>query len=226
MNVGENRPAPQAATTVVPTAHIAGNAEVFPLILARHVPKGALVADVTYGRGVFWRRVPPGDYRLVASDLATGVDCRRLPYPDHSFDALVLDPPYMEGLLREQPEHRPGRGAYAPFRRRYAGGRETGGGAKWHDAVVELYVAAGAEAGRVLRPGGVLIVKCQDEVSANRQRLTHVEIINHYERFGFQVKDLFIVVRPNRAGVSRMKRQVHARKNHSYFIVFETPSGR
>ena len=38
--------------------------------------------------------------------------------------------------------------------------------------------AAVSEARRVLKPPGVLIVKCQDEVSANRQRLTHVEIIN------------------------------------------------
>ena len=37
---------------------------------------------------------------------------------------------------------------------------------------------ASAEAKRVLRDEGVLIIKCQDEVSANTQRLTHIEIIN------------------------------------------------
>ena len=67
---------------------------------------------------------------------------------------------------------------------------------------------------------GVLIVKCQDEVSANVQRLTHVEIIDEYERCGFYTKDLFIVVRTNRPVVRRLKQQVHARKNHSYFLVF------
>jgi hypothetical protein len=72
----------------------------------------------------------------------------------------------------------------------------------------------------VLRDGGVLIVKCQDEVSANRQRLTHVEVVRAYEELGFYTKDLFVVVRPNRPGVSRLKRQEHARKNHSYFLVF------
>ena len=74
---------------------------------------------------------------------------------------------------------------------------------------------------RVLRNKGTLIVKCQDEVSANRQNLTHVEIINEYAEMGFYCKDLFIVARSNRPGVSRLKdRQVHARKNHSYFLVF------
>jgi len=64
------------------------------------------------------------------------------------------------------------------------------------------------------------VVKCQDEVSANKQRLTHVEIITAAESIGLYAKDLFVVVRPNRPCVSRLKRQVHARKNHSYFLVF------
>ncbi len=34
------------------------------------------------------------------------------------------------------------------------------------------------------------------------------------------VEDLFVVVRKNKPGVSRILRQVHARKNHSYFLVF------
>jgi len=37
---------------------------------------------------------------------------------------------------------------------------------------------------------------------------------------GFVVEDLFVVLRMNRPGVSRLLRQVHARKNHSYFLVF------
>jgi len=72
-----------------------------------------------------------------------------------------------------------------------------------------------------------MIVKCQDEVSANRQCLTHVEIINHYETLGFYAKDLFVVVRSNKAGITRLKKQVHARKNHSYFLVFvKVPDGK
>jgi DNA modification methylase len=83
-----------------------------------------------------------------------------------------------------------------------------------------MYFKAGREAHRVLKPGGVLIVKCQDEVSANTQRLTHVEIIVKYEELGFYAKDLFVVVRTNAPCITRLKKQVHARKNHSYFLVF------
>lgn len=214
-------------TDVIISAYVSGNAEVFQQVLALHVPEGSTVADVTWGKGVFWKNVPEGKYRVLATDLKTGVDCRSLPYEDGSIDCVVLDPPYMEGLFRRSKDHLAGAGSHAAFRRHYSNGDATDEDApKWHAAVLDLYYKAGQEAWRVLRENGTLIVKCQDEVSANRQNLTHVEIINEYERHGFYTKDLFIVVRQNRPGVSRLKKQVHARKNHSYFLVFvKIPTG-
>jgi hypothetical protein len=218
-----------ATADVVLSAHAGGNAALFPQILALHVPEGSLVADVTYGGGVFWREVPPGRYRVLASDLATGTDCRALPHADGSLDALVLDPPYMEGLLRPKAETRGGLGSHAALRRYYdaGGGREGPGGGRWHQAVLDLYLDAAREARRVLRDHGILIVKCQDEVSANRQELTHVQIVTGLAGLGFYARDLFVLMRPNRPGIARLLRQVHARKNHSYFLVFQkVPEGQ
>jgi len=216
------RKPPDGITTsdLIFSAYVATNADVFEKVLRLHVPKGSRIADVTFGQGVFWRRIPLKDYRLVPSDIQSGVDCRNLPYPNGSFDAIVLDPPYMEGLFRRSRCHLAGAGTHSAFRTYYSNGEETNGGPKYHQAVLDLYFKAGKEAYRVLRSEGILIVKCQDEVSANTQRLTHVEIINEYERIGFYTKDLFVVVRPNRPAVTRIKGQVHARKNHSYFLVF------
>lgn len=57
--------------------------------------------------------------------------------------------------------------------------------------------------------------------------LTHVEIINSYATMGFFCKDAFIVIRPNKPGMSRVINQMHARKNHSSFLVFvKKPKGR
>ena len=217
-----------ATSNVTQSAFISGNAEVFPQILALHVPVGSRVADVTFGSGVFWKNVDLGKYELVSSDIATGIDCRSLPYENASFDALILDPPYMEGLLRNNKDHKAGGGSHSAFREYYSNGDEVNHtGPKWHAAVTDLYYKAGAEGLRVLKDNGVLIVKCQDEVSANRQWLTHVEIINHYEQLGFYIKDLFVVVRQNKAVIARLKKQVHARKNHSYFLVFiKIPKGK
>lgn len=202
---------------LVLSASVNNNGLVFPQILDLYVSEGSRVADVTYGKGAFWRHVSPNRYEVLATDLATGVDCRNLPYSDRSIDCVVLDPPYM---------HSPGGTAHrthAAFETYYRNNQTDGGGSKYHEAVVDLYADAGAEAYRVLRDRGVIIVKCQDEVCSNRQRLTHVEIIQHYESLGFVLEDLFVVVRTNSPGVSRAVKQVHARKNHSYFLVFWKP---
>jgi hypothetical protein len=192
----------------------ATNDEVFPQVLKLYVPPGALVADVTYGRGVFWKRVPKGTYDLRATDLREGVDCRKLPYGDTTFDCVVFDPPYM---------HTPGGTAHQNhqnFEQYYYNNGTENGGKKYHEAVLDLYFKGAREAYRILKPDAIYIVKCQDEVCANQQRLTHVELINELAQMGFVVEDLFVVLRTNRPGVSRILRQIHARKNHSYFLVF------
>ena len=197
------------------SAHVAGNAAVFPLVLALHVPEGATVADVTHGKGVFWRNVDAAKYRLLATDIKHGVDCRKLPYEAGTIDAVVLDPPYMEGASRKS-AYKSGHQAFSNY---YGLQQIERGSDRYHAVILRLYLDACAEATRVLKPSGVLIVKCQDEVSANRQRLTHVEIITALAKDWF-CKDLFVVVRTNRPGCSRILKQVHARKNHSYFLVF------
>ena len=204
-----------ATNNLVLSAFVEGNDRAFPHILSLYVKSGSVVADVTYGKGVFWRHIPQGQYDLRPTDILDGIDCRDLPYRDGEIDCVVLDPPYM---------HSPGGTAHQshpPFEAHY---RNNGSGnrteSKYHEAVLDLYHDAGTEAYRVLRERGVLIVKCQDEVCSNRQRFTHVEIMQDYADMGFVAEDLFVVVRNNRPGVSRTMRQVHARKNHSYFLVF------
>lgn len=221
MKTKRKSPGGRATTELVFSAYGGDNSEIFPRVLRLHVPPGARVADVTYGKGVFWKNIPSGEYQLLASDLKTGVDCRNLPYGNGEVDCVVLDPPYMEGLYREDDSFA-ANGTHSAFRNHYSNGnRPAALGNKWHDAVLELYVRAAIEARRVLKSKGTLIVKCQDEVSAGIQRMTHVEIILNLIRMGYYPKDIFVVVRRNRPGVTRVIKQLHARKNHSYFLVFQ-----
>ncbi len=212
-------PAGAATNDLVFSAGVASNDEVFPDILSLYVAPGSVVADVTYGRGVFWRRVPEGVFRVLATDIATGTDCRELPYQDGAIDCVVFDPPYM---------HTPGGTAHVNHQNYegYYQNNRANSGKKYHEAVLDLYFTAAREAWRVLRPGGIYIVKCQDEVCANIQRFTHIEVINELTTYGFVAEDLFVVVRKGKPGVSRMLRQAHARKNHSYFLVFLKPEGK
>lgn len=212
-----------SSTDLIFSAYVRNNEDLFPMILSLYVPIGSHVADVTYGKGVFWKKVNQSDYTLYFSDIKTGVDCRNLPYNDKSMDCVVIDPPYMEGLYRRKSDHLAGNGTFSSFREAYSDGSvyiPEENAPKYHDAVLAMYYAAGREAIRVLKNKGILIVKCQDEVSANKQRLTHVEIINEYVKYGLTVEDLFVMVRNNKPNISTLKKQVHARKNHSYFLVF------
>ena len=213
----------KSSTDLVFSAYVRNNEEIFPLILSLYVPIGSEIADVTYGKGVFWKKVNPSDYNLHFTDIKTGVDCRNLPYENCSMDCVVIDPPYMEGFYRRNSDHLAGNGTFSSFREAYSDGsiyEQKKDTPKYHDAVLDMYYSAGCEAVRVLKSKGIMIVKCQDEVSANKQHLTQVEIINEYTKHGLTIEDLFVMIRNNRPSISTLKKQVHARKNHSYFLVF------
>jgi hypothetical protein len=226
MRTKRKSPNGRATTELVFTAYTADNSDIFPHVLRLHVPPGAKVADVTFGKGVFWKSIPKGEYKILPTDIKTGTDCRKLPYRNGEIDCVVLDPPYMEGLYRSDNSFA-GNGSHSAFRDHYSNGtRPPELNKKWHDAVLELYVKAAIEAKRVLKPSGVLIVKCQDEVSAGIQRLTHVEIIMNLVHLDYYPKDIFVMVRRNKPGVTRVISQLHARKNHSYFLVFQLGATR
>lgn len=214
-------PAGVPTNELIFTAYQCTSDELFPRLLSLFVAPGSTVADVTYGRGVFWKEVPHGAYRLLATDITTGVDCRNLPYKDGTIDCVVFDPPYM---------HTPGGTAHVGhqnYEQYYRNNMPADNRMrKYHEAVLDLYFETAREAHRVLRDEGIFIVKCADEVCANQQRLTHVEVIDDFTHRGFVVEDLFVLVRNNRPGVSRVLMQVHARKNHSYFIIFRKSNGR
>lgn len=209
-------PRGRSTNDLVFTAYQGANEVIFPHVLSLYVAPGSTVADVTYGRGVFWKKVTKDTYKLLATDWKKdGIDCRKLPYGDSTIDCVVFDPPYM---------HTPGGTAHTDhqnYENYYQNNAaKNGSGKKYHEAVLDLYFKAAQEAHRVLRDKGTYIVKCGDEVCANQQRLTHVELINELTSYGFIIEDLFILFRNNRPGMSRVLRQVHARKNHSYFLVF------
>lgn len=217
----------KSSTDLILSAYVRNNEDLFPLILSLYVPIGSEIADVTYGKGVFWKNVDKSKYILHFSDIKMGIDCRRLPYKSHTMDCVVIDPPYMEGFYRRNSDHLAGNGTFTSFREAYSDGsvyEQKPDKPKYHDAVLDMYYSAGNEALRVLKKDGLLIIKCQDEVSANKQHLTHVEIINEYVKHGLIVEDLFVMVRNNKPNISTLKKQVHARKNHSYFLIFRNKS--
>ncbi len=196
------------------TAVAGNNAELIEKVVDLYVKDGQTVADVTYGKGAFWTKTDTSLFKLLATDIKTTCptcDFRRLKYKDGTIDHVVLDPPYMHNA--GTPMHE----------KRYQNAGTTKG--MYHVDIMKLYRQGIAEAMRVLKQNGKLWVKCQDEIESGYQRWSHIEIYDYATRLGFFGKDLFVMLRTNNP-VIQQKRQLHARKNHSYLWIFEVPDSK
>lgn len=194
--------------TPILTACVGTNAELLPKVFELYIKPGSKIADVTYGKGVFWRNIDRTKYEVIASDIAAdpSIDFRDTGFPSKSLDVLILDPPYV---------HHDGiKGSISNCYKNDASGIKS------HEDVIRLYAGGILEAARVLKQQGLILVKCQDEIESSKQRLSHVEIISLLELFGFKIKDIFVLVQQS-VPAMREKYQLSARKNHSYLIVGE-----
>ncbi|HEX8864011.1 MAG TPA: hypothetical protein VF821_00005 [Lentzea sp.] len=203
-------------TVPVTTVTFGTNAELIATVAELYLAAGAVVADVTYSSGRFWKKVNLSRYTMLASDLmphSPGVlaaDFRALPYRDGSVDTVVFDPPYI---------HSPGKGM---LKDRY-NGRATTDMITYAD-IMALYEDGMTEAVRVLHDGGQLWVKCKDTLASERQRWSHITVFELADKLGLYARDLFLLVPPAPSSVTtgRWARQIHARKVHSYLWIFET----
>jgi hypothetical protein len=99
--------------------------------------------------------------------------------------------------------------------------RETTQGC-YHADIIQLYRDGMREANRILRPHGLMLVKCQDEIESSKQKMSHIELYDiAVKELGMVVQDLFVLFQKRRP-VIQHKNQKHARKNHSYMWVFRT----
>jgi hypothetical protein len=91
-----------------------------------------------------------------------------------------------------------------------------------NDAILRLYRQGMVEARRILRRGGLLWLKCKDEIESDIQHWSHIQIYLAGLELGFYAKDLFILV-PDAQSEGNWNTQLHARKRHSYLWLFQKP---
>lgn len=167
------------------------------------------VLDVTYGYGTFWSVWKPKGYLFHGSDIdpskspddPQGVDFRKLPHDDKSFDVVVYDPPYkMNGQPTQESDER------------YGVHEKT----RWQDRWELIYEGLN-ECCRVAKRR--VLFKCQSGVVSGRVRWQDIEAVSVAESCGFGLRDRFefLSYRPQPEGTS----QKTARRNSSTLLVLE-----
>ena len=210
-----------AAIDTAPVVSIVqgNNADLVAEAARLYIPDGSQVADVTWGKGAFWRKVDTSKFTVQGSDIAEHIggkdgivqaDFRCLPYDDESFDVVVLDPPYV---------HNPGKHMTDS---RYNNAETTTGLS--HSDIRTLYRDGMREAMRVLRHGGRILVKGKDEIESGKQCWSQTELLLDAISLGLYGKDSFVLVPSSRTAMGRWSKQLHARKVHSFLWVFEKPT--
>lgn len=173
--------------------------------------------DPTYSVGGFYKkgiRQPKFKFDVILRKPGViKAAAEALPVEDNLVSTMIFDPPFLatKGKSLDCPVH--------------AGQNKTVRRFGWYPTEKELFLFyrdALVEFKRVLKPKGVLIFKCQDKVSSGKQYMSHNFIINCAENLGYYTKDMFILLAKNRM-IPRWQtlNQKHARKFHSYFLVFE-----
>lgn len=172
--------------------------------------------DCTYSIGSFWKHLPKPTYKsdlFPKSKNIIEASSNDLPFENESLKSIMFDPPFIIAGETYK-ENKKGSSIIAKRFEGYKNFTEL----KIH------YLSTLKETYRILQNEGILVMKCQDVVSSGKNHLTHSLVINMALQVGFYPKDLFILIAKNRLNSfngEKWKNQYHARKHHSYFLVFK-----
>ena len=183
------------------------NDEIMQSIVQLHCPDG-IELDGTYGYGHFYKTIQKPKYRYDLSPKASGVeivDCRKMPLANGIIKTAVFDPPFVLGDHKESEQ-------YIMMQRYEA--------FKTIQQLRAMYKAALQEYYRVLKPGGILVFKCQDMAHGRQNYFVHVEVEKMAKEIGFMAIDLFVMLAKNRF-MNKTHKQRYARKFHCYFWIFK-----
>lgn len=163
------------------------------------------ILDPTYGLGNWWTIFQPKNLTKHDKYVLDNVDFRKLPYDDNLFDAVALDPPYkLNGTDQGEGSRY---GVAEPMR--------------WQDRM-QMIIDGITECDRVLRPGGILLLKCQDQVCSGHVRWQTLDFSNHAIGLGLDLIDRFDYYGGYREQPMDGRTQRHAHGRGSALLVFQS----
>ena len=166
--------------------------------------------DPAYNVGKFYEDLPKPKYKFDLKPLTNDViewdvkELSKYPFKD-KIKSIVFDPPFMFGKHGKTDENIMAK-RFTMFD-------------SWED-LKETYQKSLQEFYKILVKGGIVAFKCQDYTD-NKTTLTHSFVIQWGIDVGFKTEDLFIKVTNTGRIYNPKLKQRHARKFHSYWIVFK-----
>lgn len=180
------------------------------------------ILDPTYGRGVWWKAWQPDAGQLITNDIDPRTatmfheDFRQMHWPDAQFDAITFDPPYAAHGGRTTSTLP---GYNERYGRTMAPATPQGVQALINDGLNEM--------ARLVRPGGLVLVKCQAYIWSGKLWEGDAHTRNHaVHDLAMEVVDRLEHVGRARPQPARSRRdgqpsvQAHARRNLSTMFVF------
>nr|DAJ47221.1 MAG TPA: adenine-specific methyltransferase [Caudoviricetes sp.] len=187
-------------------------------ILFLHSPNKRIDVDVTYSKGVFYKSgkvaQPTHKFDLTPQTEDTiQADSRCLPLDDDSVETIMFDPPFI--IAGESYKNNTDSNS-SKIAKRFSAYKNF-------EELKEHYYNSLKEFYRVLKKGGIVIFKCQNTVSGGKQLFSHYFILKSALEIGFYPKDEFVLLSKSKMTSfgGRWKRQQHAMKHHSYFLVLK-----
>lgn len=210
-------PLPISESGPLTTALVGTSADLFREIMMMYAPEGAMCLDLNWGKGRFWKRIDPDAYQVVGVDISEKLrsttcaywlvrgDNDALPFRDGSFDVCVLDPPFGTGSSTAQTI-----GTASSYNLQ---------GVDHFQNIMQMYLDGMFHAYKMLKPSGLLILKCQDVIMSGSYQPLHYDIRTQGWDYGFDIIMTYILVRKGKP-IMRHTFQRNPRASHSYFLVF------
>lgn len=176
-------------TDILAADYYVNNARLFEAAAKLWIKPDDVVVDPTYGKGVFYKRFRPANLLAFDLDVAKSpggisVDFRKMPITDASVDVVVFDPAYVVPGGRETSTIGEMNEAYG------TGTTEANLASQWiviTDGLVECV--------RVLRPRGIIMVKCMNYISSASYHNIHADMIELMRSLGLKQVDQFMLVK-------------------------------